>query len=52
MVLNKTVVWWYSANLFTCKLEGGWWAPAIQQNVKCCNSVELNVEWVDRKFKL
>ena len=32
IVLNSPVVWWCSANLFSCKLEGGWWAPAIQQN--------------------
>ena len=33
VVFNSPVVWWCSANLFTCKLEGGWWAPAIQQDV-------------------
>ena len=33
LVFNSPVVWWCSANLFSCKLEGGWWAPAIQQNL-------------------
>ena len=34
LVFNSPVVWWCSANLFSCKLEGGWWAPAIQQNLE------------------